>query len=171
MTDNKYLSFEPDTAEGKILYDWWQGLDKNRGERARLRRCKNPLEVASVQVFFNPLFKLEREGKVSSERLALVIGALSHVKTYQGGKPFPELMAEPKTEGGSNYRVSELRFRRLLEIKDRDELYPAIIRMIKMVDSKANIYGLANDLYWWNERTKKEWAYRYFGKVEKFKSN
>jgi CRISPR system Cascade subunit CasB len=170
MTDNKYLSFKPDTAEGKILYEWWQNLDRNRGERAKLRRCREISDVALVQNYHNLFFKLEKVGGVYREGLATIAGVLAHVK-QSAGKSFPELMAESKTGVEGKPCVSELRFRRLLEIKEREELYPAIIRMIKMVKANADIYTLANDLYWWNERTRKEWAYRYFGKVEKFKSN
>ena len=72
-------------------------------------------------------------------------------------------MAEGKGQGSdTKAKVSGLRFRRLLRIDDRDELYNAMRRMIQMLGGVVNIYSLAHAVYWWNQRTKKQLAYEYY---------
>jgi CRISPR system Cascade subunit CasB len=63
---------------------------------------------------------------------------------------------------GDKPKVSGLRFRRLLSIENHDELYQAMIRIIRLLDNNANIYDLAKKVYWWNEKTKKRLAYDYY---------
>jgi len=145
-----------------VLMNWWDELDENRGDRAVLRRCRNTTEVVFSPAFHRLRLKLSKTGDFNSESLALIAGILSHVKTHDGSANFATQMATPKTEG-SNARVSGLRFRRLLKIKDIDELFGSIIRIVNLLDGNLNIYSLAYDLYWWNdERTKKRWAYNYY---------
>lgn len=167
MSENKgtkYLSFrDPVTTE--VLLGWWRGLDDARGERAVLRRCSTHEEVA-----FSPEYhRLRRDlqkfsGRVDAEKLAIVAGVLSHVRENLKNTSFAELMATPKLKGASP-RVSEIRFRRLLSVKDPASLYPTMIRLVRMTDGKAPIGDLANGLYWWNDRTKKNWAFAYYEKI------
>jgi hypothetical protein len=34
--------------------------------------------------------------------------------------------------------------------------------MIRKLDKKVDIYHLADDLYWWGDRRKREWAHDYY---------
>jgi CRISPR system Cascade subunit CasB len=34
--------------------------------------------------------------------------------------------------------------------------------MVHLVDDSANVADLAGSIYWWNERTKKDWAFAYY---------
>ena len=63
--------------------------------------------------------------------------------------------------------MSGLRFRRLLKIEDRDDLYGAVVRTIRLLDGSVNIASLADGVYWWNERTKNNWAFDYYDKAPK----
>ena len=76
-------------------------------------------------------------------------------------------MAESK---GGTPLVSELRFRRLLQERDIDRLYASLIRVLRMLNRKANPLRLAQDVYYWNDRTRKEWAYAYFPRVPEKKT-
>ncbi|MBF0555452.1 MAG: hypothetical protein HQK96_13005 [Nitrospirae bacterium] len=52
----QYLSFKKDSAEIMELIKWWEGLEKDRGGRAVLRRCGTLAEV-----FFSPAYhRLQR---------------------------------------------------------------------------------------------------------------
>lgn len=76
----------------------------------------------------------------------------------------PEAMARPKGQEGTP-RVSDLRFRRLLKHDretDPDMLYGAFIRMIRLLDGQVNVPDLITAAYWWNERVKQDWAFRYY---------
>ena len=104
----------------------------------------------------------KQEYTVSREALASVAGLASHVKGNIGtDKRIAQLMARPRA-GGGGAKVSGLRFRRLLAVTERDELYPLLIRVIRLLDGKVNLVSLANSAYWWNEITRKQWAYDYY---------
>jgi CRISPR system Cascade subunit CasB len=165
MEQSTYLSFESNTDAREALYSWWVGLDETRGDRAMLRRCHD-----STEVVFNPAYhKLLRSfnqigfKRVNKESLAIVVGVLSHVKVHSGSESIATQLASPKT-GSDKARVSGLRFRRLLKIKDedKDELFGSMIGIVRLLDGNLNIYSLANSLYWWNNNTKKQWAYNYY---------
>jgi CRISPR system Cascade subunit CasB len=93
--------------------------------------------------------------------LAAVAGLAAHVKSHTGGASIAQQMAAPKAPG-AGARVSGLRFRRLLAVSDRDELYPLLLRVVNLLDGRVNLVSLANSTFWWNERTKKDWAYEYY---------
>lgn len=134
-----------------------------RGDRASLRRCHNRLEVSFVPAYHLIRAELSQFGQVHTDRLALVVGILAHVRTHDPTSTFPQQLAGP-TAGATKPRVSNLRFRRLLMINDPDELFPAMVRIVHLIGGQANVTNLAQGLYWWNEQTKKDWAFAYYEK-------
>jgi len=170
MEQKNYPTFsQPGAREALLL--WWNELDNARGDRAALRQCHNPLEVAFTPAFHRLKMKLEPFGSISPDqmdRLAIVAGVLSHVtpdgheKNLQ--RSFAVQMARPPSKGGTIKKscVSDIRFRQLLKIEDPDKLYTTMIRLVRLVGGSVDIVSLANGIYWWNEQTKKEWAYAYY---------
>jgi len=146
-----------------ILCSWWERLEQGKGERAVLRRASSPTEVVFSPAYHHLLDQLQKqEYTISREALASVAGLASHVKGNIGtDKRIAQLMARPRA-GGGGAKVSGLRFRRLLAVTERDELYPLLIRVIRLLDGKVNLVSLANSAYWWNEITRKQWAYDYY---------
>ncbi len=156
------------------LLSWWKELDNARGDRAALRHCHNPLEVAFTPAFYRLKSGLEPFGSVSPDQihnLAIVAGVLSHVQEYRYGghmknfqRSFAIQMASPPSKGGSgkNACVSGLIFRQLLKIDDPDKLYTTMIRVVRLCGGSVDIASLANGIYQWNDHTKKEWAYAYY---------
>lgn len=160
MEQKQYLTFtNPETRD--ILIAWWKELDKTRGDRAQLRRCHSPLEVAFSPAYHRLRWALKKSGPVNDEHLAIIAGVLSHVKENNPGS-FPIQMAGSDSADGKKSRVSGLRFRRLLAVDDRDKLYETIIRVVHLLGDAVDIPSLASGIYWWNERTKKEWAFAYY---------
>lgn len=90
-----------------------------------------------------------------------VAALISHVKEHQPGLTFAQQMGRPKSEGGSA-RVSGLRFRRLLQLRNHEELFPGLIRTIHLLGGAANLHSLATGAYWWNDSTRKQWAFDYY---------
>ena len=90
-------------------------------------------------------------------------GVLSHVKSgrlvSQGH--FAWLLA--KSEKGDK-EVRDVRFRRLLSINDydRDALYLMLVRLVRYLDGTAELKSLVEGGYWWNEHTRRYWAYNYY---------
>ena len=101
------------------------------------------------------------------DRLAVIAGVLAHVKARPArdeGQRTPSLgrlMALPKKPGGPQ-RVSGLRFRRLIQVPDRVELYPRLVRVLAQLDHTADVWSLARDIYFWGPNVQQAWAYDYY---------
>jgi len=161
MNDGKYLRFSKGSPESKVLLDWWHGLENNRGDRAALRRCSNLAEVVFVPSYHRLRQELLRLGyAVNSDGLAIIVGLAARVKGDVTQYTIANQMAISVTGGSA--RVSGLRFRRLLKIQDRDKLYPAMIRIVALLGSSLSIVNLAGSVYWWNDFTRKNWAFDYY---------
>jgi len=162
--------FSPD-GEG---HKWWRsiqpsadGAPERRGDRAELRRCKSLSDVLIAPSFhrLRNLALSENVGFGDDEILAAIAGILAHTESSVTER-FGASMAANK-ENGQNAKVSGLRFRRLLEVKDLDELYLALIRIIRMMGRSVPVPNLAADMKNWKwedgrDRVRKEWARDYY---------
>lgn len=158
----EYLKFEKDSPETQALFAWWQALNDNRGDRAELRRCSTLAEIAFTPAYHKLRLSVGKFGQVNADGLALVAGLAARVKSNVSGDSFAEQMATGKADGSA--RVSGLRFRRVLKIKDREELFTALGRVVALLGGAVNVQSLANSLYYWNDRTRKQWAFDYYTK-------
>ncbi|MBF0160447.1 MAG: type I-E CRISPR-associated protein Cse2/CasB, partial [Magnetococcales bacterium] len=162
----RLLRFKPGTAEGNILEAWWRDLQQHRGERAVLRRCQNLTEVVLTPSFHrlcHPLTLLP-ETTVQQEGLPCVAALAARVvEISSSNEPIslPRQMA--LASGDRKAAVSELRFRRLLQCRDREELFPALGRILRLLGHRTDLYSLAQGVYCWGDPIRREWAYDYFG--------
>jgi CRISPR system Cascade subunit CasB len=153
----------------EAIFKWWheiqpdqemEGQPNRRGELAELRRCKTLAEI-----FLVPRFQLLRRIVHPSEYLlpacASIAGILAHVKTNDAKHTFAQWLALPKAEG-SGPRLSELRFRRLVRIKNYDDLFIDLIRVLPLAADTAPVKQLAEDIYWWNDYTRRQWTFDYY---------
>jgi CRISPR system Cascade subunit CasB len=158
-----YLRFNNDSAEMQALTKWWKDLDDNRGDRAELRRCATLADVAFTPAYHHLRLAVNKFGWVNSDSLALVAGLSARVEENIAGDTLAEQMATGKADGSA--RVSGLRFRRLLKVKESDDaLFTAMRRVIALLGGAVNLQNLANSLYFWNDKTRKDWAYEYYSK-------
>lgn len=158
----KRIDFSKDTDLQALFIKWWDGLADHKGDRAILRRASSPAEVVFVPYYHELVTSLQRAGYsgINREAVACVAGLASHVKIHTPGTSLASSMAASKNEKSA--LVSALRFRRLLAAGDRDELYPLMIRVMKILDGAVNLVSLSGSVYWWNDRVRKEWAYEYY---------
>ncbi|MGH8729205.1 MAG: type I-E CRISPR-associated protein Cse2/CasB [Burkholderiales bacterium] len=151
--------FNKDPYLGKVLLEWWEGLDGDRASRAILRRASSVMAVALT----SPYQRLYRRLNISDwaehrkDRLAAVVGLLAHVK--QNDENTVAKGMSLRDEGGDRPRVSELRFRRLLESPDLDALFVGLRRVLPLMGHRVNVLALANDIVHWGDAVKKRWAY------------
>ncbi len=61
--------------------------------------------------------------------------------------------------------MSELRFRKLLSVREPNTLFREGIRAVLILDGTVNIIDLAQGLYWWNTTTRKKWALSYYERI------
>ena len=162
------IKFEKDSILGKELKNWWDKLQdpNNRGMRAEFRRAKSVQEIIMLPSFYGSYNCFKRyfeKGYQWEDRLPIILGLLSHIKenNHEG---LATQMA--KSKSSSHPPVSVLRFRRLLQCNDRGELYIRMIRIIRLLNGKGNLYDIAQSCYFWNENTKRKWAFDYFSIVK-----
>lgn len=155
------ISFHPEAALGHLLFRWWQGLENDKGGRAELRRAHNVTAVAltaAYQRFYRQALSSgwpEDATPWQNERLAAIAGLLAHVKSNDVRK-LAVIMSE-----GERPAFSVLRFRRLLEAPTLDDVFLSLRRALPIIGHQASVHQIANDLLYWGDKTKKEWAYAY----------
>jgi len=173
-------SFSRNDQARTILHEWWQSLEEQRGERARLRRCKRVDDVVFCPAYHRLLHRLLQAGyKVSRERLAAVAGLLSHVKEDRVGPADPKGEATRRTSGMANIAdrmatahqgeppaVSEIRFRKLLETTDFRDIFVPMVRVLQLLNGAAELHSLADSILWWGDNVRKQWAYAYFARLD-----
>lgn len=150
--------FDADKPLGEVLQQWWNDLQERNGDRAELRRAKTVADVILLPIFhraclrFKPFFKEDEQWEV---RLAAVLGLMAHIRHANPEQALALQMA------GSPPVVSELRFRRLIQ-RDRADLYVSMIRVLRILGNKANLHDVANSVYYWGDKVKRDWAFAYF---------
>ena len=159
-----YLRFDKDSSELQALDAWWRSLDDNRGDRAELRRCGTLAEVVFSPAYHRLRQNVCRGGAVHDDGLALVAGLAARVKSNAMDHTVAGQMATSKSDGGSA-KVSGLRFRRLLKVKEREELFTAMGRVIALLGGTVNLQSLAQSAYFWNDITRKQWAFEYYSQA------
>jgi CRISPR system Cascade subunit CasB len=157
-----YLNFDKDSPEMHALAAWWHAMNENRGDRAELRRCATLAEVAFTPAYHRLRLAVGKFGAPHDDGLALVAGLAARVKNDISDSVFAEQMATGKSDGSA--RVSGLRFRRLLKAKESDDLFTAMGRVVALLGSSVNLQSLAKSVYFWNDRTRKQWAFEYYSK-------
>ncbi len=165
----KVGKFAKGTAGGDALEAWLRQLGENHGERATIRRCRDENAVAVQPAFVR--FAARELAATPGElpRLGLIFGLASHLKpeaaksVIASDLALSSQMAQHRGENNSPV-VSSLRFRRLLQL-ERDELYRPMLRVIGMLDGAANLYDLADSVYYWGDHVRRRWAFDYFPRV------
>jgi CRISPR system Cascade subunit CasB len=153
MQQTQQFRFLKEAGTREKLRSWWESLDKNRGDRARLRHAERPEDVLLTEAFFRFLQQMPEEWAKPEDLLssAMVVAALSHVKEPRDGETFPTQLASPK-QGEKRPRMSELRFQQLQKSRDPEEFFRRLLRAIGLAESKVNILSLAESiLHWMNE--------------------
>lgn len=162
MGKKSSISFENSASLCAHLRLWWKELDERRGDRAELRRCHSYTNIVFVPAYHSLLWRMNPEWILNKERFAMIAGVTSYVR-----KDLPDTRFASQLASGEkgNPLLSPLRFRRILSIIDNDELYEAMIRTVKHLKGNVNLCDMAQSIYWWNDSTKKQWAYEYYSKT------
>lgn len=157
-------------AELKALVDWWRSVNSDkasgsaRADRAVLRRAGSVQDVIFTPAYHRVHAALEqahggRWSAAEEDRIAAIVGLSAHVKRLNE-LSLPAAMSERPKDIDRN-RVSELRFRRLLDSADIDTLFVGLRRTLPLIDHAVRLESLAKDVFYWGDIVKKRWAYGY----------
>jgi len=157
----KSSTLEQQPIEHQLLLEWWENLDQDRGDRAALRRA-----ATVEQVMFSPGFhrlwrKLRGTRWSRPDSIALIAALAARVKKLDSSNSFAAQLGSPPP-GRKKVALSGLRFRRLLQASQHNELLQACSRAIAICDGRVNLISLAKDVYWWTDQTKRDWAFDYY---------
>jgi CRISPR system Cascade subunit CasB len=170
-------------ARGARALAWWRKhchpVNGDPGTRARLRRARSVVDALQI----NAAVELARRlGAVPKDHpapdwkiyAALDLGrVLAHVKeddarhpmAAAGWQSFPGDRKESDA-GTDRPRLSEARFRRLLQARGGEETVSAFVRLVALLDGRVNVAQLTTDFLDWNhpergDRVRERWAFHY----------
>jgi CRISPR system Cascade subunit CasB len=148
--------FLKDSSTREKLLEWWAWLDKNRGDRARLRRVESGSDGVFTEAFRHLLVKapeleLQLPKRWSENQklsaLAMVAAILAHVKKDLTVGSFATQLATSKN--GDKSRMSTLRFQQLQKSHDPEEFYRRMLRAVRLLEGNVNISSLADNILHW----------------------
>lgn len=166
--------FNPEHPASIELLNSWESLLLNKGDRAEIRRCKDLQTLQQTSAFQRHYWKLSKlfkqgDRNPQKEQMAIIIALMayvdSNVTSYKDGEEDrPDFFAY-QISRGDKPKLSELRFRRLLKIDDREKLFRFLIQVMRLLDKKVNILDLLSIAYFWGDKTKTKLAYKYYEKA------
>ena len=170
------------SSPGQHAYEWWRttisDAEGDRGARAVLYRCRTPLDAVTVPAAISLARRLGRIPEPSAppwkqtrfERSLSLAIVLAHVRVNTntsllrtlGWGQFPYDKKETDVTEGRPI-LSELRFKRFLQIEGEDELIASFSRLVTLAKDKTDVADLARVLLRWDDgRTKRDIALTYF---------
>lgn len=165
MDTKRLWGFDAKPA-AEALAAWWADLEKDRGDRARLRRADGVLEVFTVPAFHRLAQALRDRGfaldERQMERLALVASLAATVRSNDSESTVARRMAVGK-EGKP--AVSEARFRRLVAEPSVEQAAALLRRLLPLTGETANLADLADAVWRWedgDEKARRTWARNYY---------
>jgi len=152
------------SAQSSVILSWLSELEKNKGDRAQLRRAADQLSILLVPAVHRLAVSLRNMGvEVNLNRLSLVAAVLASVNNDLNeslGKTFARVLGKSgsKSDGG------EHSFRRLIsaDAEDFERCLQTWRRLIKLCDGRVSVPELATALYWMNDRAKKDLAIKFY---------
>lgn len=165
------MSKRTDMDHGDVAAEWWAELVPEDGAKpalgwkratlARLRRANEPLEVLMEPYALRLVQKLPAF-RESPYRVAVLAGILAVVRA-DSSERVTRLLGRRSLDDTESAKLSESRFRRLLQTPIEDLLYP-MRRLVQLApQSTVNVRHLAESILYWGNRTKQRWIFDYYG--------
>lgn len=140
------------------------GHEADRGLRSRLKRCTRAEEALLIEEYYALRGSIlnDARGKYANSDLwlpqvAILIGWVDGETTKT---PMGTLLAKP-ADGSTRARLSDLRFRRLLQSDDSHERLVRLRDAIRMLDGTASLSDLVEAFVNW-PTARKRWAEQYY---------
>ena len=154
-----------------VVRRWWQSLEKDRGQRAELCRCRSRADVYCSPSYRDHLARRLGEPFALDENdllhLALPVGVLARARVLESGDiHFAALFAK---RGKGSPAMRDERFRRLMVIRDDrpDELFTMLTRFVRLMDNVASLPGLLECGLRWDDQARILWAREYYSNRDK----
>ena len=119
----------------------------SQADRAALRRGTDPWEVRG---FYELLKKFPKHNKKLLAQSAQLLAEIRNANQTKLGKACKQ-------------HLTERRFRRLLQSRDRDDLVHQLRGIVRILDRSANPEELIDIVQYWGENMRRRVAQDYFG--------
>ena len=145
----------------ETIYAWWSSNIGNRGNNPAARALAARLRRATgVEALAEP----------AVHRLAQSLGLGKRDRDAHCLIRLATVLAEVRVNDrrslaallGKDKALSQSRFQRLIR-STPDELAAALRRALPMVERQCNVGTLGADLFFWNDETRVNWCFEYFG--------
>ena len=161
MTDTTY------ERAGAIAAAWWQELNSHNDPRsgqhraalAHLRRAGTPLEAIQEAATLSLIQRLPHYR--NKDRIAALAGILAWVRENDDRRAARVVGRDSLDD--EKAAMSEVRFRRLLQVVEDEELMEAMRRLVRLADRKVNVRDLSDSVLYWGDPVRKRWVFDYYG--------
>jgi CRISPR system Cascade subunit CasB len=159
---------------------WWQELSfersggvlrraggAKRAALAKLRRAEGPIDALAVPAAIDLYRGLQgADPSVDADRVAAVAVALASLRpeleNLRPDRRVPQVFARRSLDDAKSAKLSEARFRRLLQA-DGTELLDAFRRLVRLLDGRADPRSLADAILHWGDSMRRRWIFEYYG--------
>jgi len=161
------LRFKNGERACEILMTWRKELAKHTAARAELKRAQTPFDVAQVG-FYHLLIRRLREAGYSvnsfnSDRVAVAAALVARLRYHNGHSTFAKQMSEPRRGAPL---ISKIRLKRILAAEEDEDIIRELSSVIRIMGDRANITDMADGVVNWNDWTRRDWLYRYYGNTD-----
>lgn len=179
MQTGKRKLYDVQGAFGGAVLDFHQRLHDRanpagRAARARLRRCADESDAILERDAIRLVTAVRSDARVSRQeiddlQLLRLAPLLAWLEKHDGRRSLPEQLALPRGEGSTAPRLSELRYRRLLESEGAD-FSMTMRRALQLLDEPGDVLSLAEAVCDWDHpdhgpALKRRWAFQYYGSL------
>ncbi len=170
MTNSVHRPNNPDDTRAEaVAYRWWRELvptgtptsGTHRSALARMRRAATPLEIMQEPAALRLIARLPH----NPDRVATLAGILAFV-VETDSLPVARAVGRASLDDSQSARLSENRFRRLLQVQDIELLDP-MRRLVRMTKGRVNVYSLSQAILYWGDKIKKQWIFDYYGVADR----
>ena len=154
---------KPPLREGQIILKWWvdamgdRSASSAKALSARLRRANGVEALAELAVHQLAQRLGLKPTPYDTQRLLRMVQVLAWVREHDVRK-----LAERLGPGGDQPLMSALRFQSLMRAEG-DELIVALRRAVTLAKFRCNVAALGEDLLRWDDHTRRNWSFQYFG--------
>ena len=152
----------------KSVYSWWKtiapqaGYDAYSGARADLRRCHSISDVMFVPEYHH-LLEMSGADRNNTDELASLAVAAWVLSWVKDDVTHDEMsFAAQLAKADPQFKV--VRFRRLLETQEFDDLGMQLIRAVRFLGQTADVQSLIDGILFWKrgDSVKRKWAVDYY---------
>ncbi len=164
-----FMILKDEQKELDAIRKWhdWIHAEKQRGDRARLRRCDSLQQVMMQPAFYRLARSLPRLETYALSGIVLLAGLLVWVESTSS-QDLPLILGNPKPGSGTPL-FSELRFQRLLASREPEDFFQSMRRAIVQAGKTADPILLADEILHWEAQQRqpnwytgaRQWQYRF----------